>query len=170
MEHNAQSLQHFTHNSQESSTQNALKQFSEDSKGLNEFIGVLQLGNIALGKIEREFDRLDSIEIEETNPAYINAKSTVLVQVENIIKANVFLGVPIFETNFSSKVHGQLHEICFENPLKAKDIAFMRAYIKDKKQEASELLSLLSNALLSDSNDTHFEQVNSADLSRLFKS
>lgn len=171
MEHlNTQAMQNFTHNSQKNATQNILKQFSEDSKGLNEFIGVLQLGNIALDKIERELDRLDSIEIEESNPAYIHAKSTVFIQVENIIKANAFLGVPVFETNFSSKVNGELHEICFENPLKAKDIASMRAYIKDKKQESSELLSLLSNALLSEGNDTRFEQVSSADLSRLFKS
>lgn len=171
MEHfNTQTMQSFTHNSQESSTQNAIKQFSEDSKGLNEFIGVLQLGNVALGKIERELARLDSIKAEDSNPAYIHAKSTVFAQVQNIINASAFLGIPIFETNFNSKVNGELHEICFENPLRAKDIASMNAYIKDKKQESNELLSLLSNALLNGGSDARFEQVSSADLSRLFKS
>lgn len=171
MEHfNTQTIQGFAHSNQKSTTQNAIKQFNQDSKGLNEFIGVLQLGNVALSKIERELARLDSLQTKESDPAYIHAKSTVFIQVQNIINASAFLGMPIFETNFSSKINGELHEICFENPLKAKDIASMNAYIKDKKQESNELLSLLSNALLSGGDDARFEQVSSADLSRLFKS
>ncbi|WP_394951528.1 flagellar FLiS export co-chaperone, partial [uncultured Helicobacter sp.] len=55
-------LASFTSQQHINTTSNPHKNFGEDSKGLNEFIGALQITNIALTKILKE---IESCELED---------------------------------------------------------------------------------------------------------
>ena len=148
---------------------NPHKNFGEDSKGLNEFIGALQMANIALGKIIKE---IESCELEDcvSKEELGRLQSSACVRIEEIIQNAKFMGTPLFDTPLSAKVSGALKGITFENPLAlSQDFSAMKGFIEDKRAESNDLLLELSEALLSPS-DARFESVDSTKLASMFKS
>ncbi|WP_395148686.1 flagellar FLiS export co-chaperone [uncultured Helicobacter sp.] len=149
-------------------TSNPHKRFGEDSKGLNEFIGALQITNISLTKILKEIESCeleDCVSIEELQTLQNNA----CVRIEEIIQNTKFMGTPLFDTPLSAKVNGSMKDICFENPLAlSQDFSAMKGFIEDKRAESNDLLLELSEALLAPSNK-RFESVDSTKLATMLK-
>ncbi len=151
------------------SSSNPHKSFGEDSKGLNEFIGALQITNIALGKILKE---IESCELEDcvSKEELDSLQSSACVRIDEIIQNTKFMGTPLFDTPLSAKVGGSMKGITFENPLAlSHDFSAMKGFLEDKRAESNDLLLALSEALLAPT-DTHFESIDSAKLANMFKS
>ena len=147
---------------------NPHKRFGEDSKGLNEFIGALQITNISLTKILKEIESCeleDCVSAEELQTLQNNA----CVRIEEIIQNTKFMGTPLFDTPLSAKVNGSMKDICFDNPLAlSQDFSAMKGFIEDKRTESNDLLLELSEALLAPSNK-RFESVDSTKLTTMLK-
>lgn len=150
------------------STSNPHKDFGEDSKGLNEFIGALQITNISLAKILKE---IESCELEDcVSPEQLEAlQKSACMRIDEIIQNTKFMGTLLFDTPLSAKVSGSVRGICFENPLSlSHDFSAMKGFIEDKRAESNDLLLELSEALLAPT-DTRFESVDSTKLANMFK-
>ncbi|CBG39622.1 flagellar FLiS export co-chaperone [Helicobacter mustelae] len=120
-------------------------QFGEDIKSANEFIGALQVVDIALKKILNEAKNIDG-EFEETNTQY----DRVSYNIEQLIEKCSFMGMALFDVNISTNFGGT--EISFDivSPMAfilQKDMESLCGYVGDKREEIKQKLSLISARL-----------------------
>ncbi|WP_394909088.1 flagellar FLiS export co-chaperone [uncultured Helicobacter sp.] len=162
-------LASFTSQQHINTTSNPHKNFGEDSKGLNEFIGALQITNIALTKILKEIESCELEDCVSKEELEVLQKSAC-IRIDEIIQNTKFMGISLFDTPLSAKVSGSIKGICFENPLAlSHDFVAMKGFVEDKRAESNDLLLALSEALIAPT-DTCFESVDSTKLANMFKS
>lgn len=105
-----------------------LHHFSEDIKGANEFIGVLQVANLALKKLERFTQN--------------NEQEAISGVVEN----TTFMGMKIFNSEFSTRLNAK----SFHIELDSNSLNSVES-IQDKMVKIQQMLLEISDELIADS-------------------
>ncbi|MCR6574465.1 flagellar FLiS export co-chaperone [Campylobacter insulaenigrae] len=118
------------------------QKFSEDITDANDFVGALQILDSSLKKI---LNLLEDRNYEDVQDKVLIASESV-----KIVDNCSFLGSALFDNNYNVNVGNKAFsfEIC--NPIKIlenSDYAGMKAYIEDKREEVSSLLSELATAI-----------------------
>lgn len=142
-------------------------------KGVNEFIGMLQVASSKLNQMLKillacSFDQTD-ITSTQIPLSELSIKTTqALSEVEEILKAQ-FLGTAIFDAPLSTHILDTHLSICIQSPMAlAPDIKAMATYIEEKLQEVQSLLALLSEMLTQPTN-AQFENIDSQNIAKIFK-
>lgn len=142
-------------------------------KGVNEFIGMLQVASSKLNQMLKillacSFDEVDitSAQIPLTE---LSIKTTqALNEIQEIAKAQ-FLGIAIFDTPLSTHMLDTHFSICIQSPMAlAPDTKAMSAYIEEKLQETQSLLTLLSE-MLTEPTNAQFERIDSHNIAKMLK-
>ena len=90
--------------------------FGENMKGVNEFIGVLQTINMNLSKIIKLSEIIHSInDYSNLDSIHILNKQKHIDTINDICHAS-FLGINLFDTEFSCALNGEIFSICIESP------------------------------------------------------
>lgn len=131
--------------------------FGESMKGINEFIGAVQVLNINLSKIKNLSEKIEWInellrsEKSENTITMLNMqKRTHSANIKYVVDGTKFIGVELFGTNLSCTVNGSVFSISVENPLKAGD---MSGFCVQKITEIDTLLKALNYALNHNNDD-----------------
>ena len=126
--------------------------FGESMKGINEFIGAVQVLSLNLTKIKNlseKIEWIDELLKTEGNKNTISMlnmqKSTHISNMKYVACGTKFIGVALFDTNLSCVVNGVEFTLFVENPLNIKDGVF--AYCTQKLGEIDMLIARLNNAL-----------------------
>lgn len=121
------------------------KEFCEQISDANDFIGALQVLNLSLKKLAKNIkDRSNDAE----NNATLDSLSSALVQNCS------FMGASLFDNAFKVNVNKQDFSFEIQNPLlilENSDHKGVLAYIEDKLEEISSLLTELSQAIIAGS-------------------
>ncbi|TLD81604.1 hypothetical protein LS68_000795 [Helicobacter sp. MIT 05-5293] len=150
-----------------------IHRFTEDMKGANEFIGTLQSATSALKKILKLAQSVDS---EYAQPIEI---SQTKGEIKEITQSSCFMGVPLFDTEFSTKLNGESFHLIIDNPmpLADKDLSSLVGYTEEKINEITQTLLQISDALtqptFSPRNPTmpeyNFDECDKQNFTQLFK-
>lgn len=145
------------------------QKFSEDITDANDFVGALQILDSSLKKIHKLLEDKDFKEVQD--------KVLIASESVKIVDNCSFLGNALFDNNYNVSVGNKnfTFEIC--NPLKIlenSDYNGMKAYIEDKREEISHLLSNLAIAIASYNpsqsfGNTSFDVNQNFDFTKLFK-
>lgn len=132
-------------------TKAQIHNFGESMKGINEFIGAVQVLSANLGKIKNLSEKIEWInellrnEKNENTITMLNMqKSTHSANIKYVVDGTKFIGVELFGTNLSCAVNGSTFSISVENPLNAGD---MSGFCAQKISEIDALLKTLNYAL-----------------------
>lgn len=150
-----------------------IHRFTEDIKGANEFIGTLQSATSALKKILK---LAQSVDLEYAQPIQI---SQIKSEIKEIAQSSCFMGVPLFDTEFSTKLNGEHFNLTIDNPmpLAGKDLSSLISYTEEKINEITQMLLQLSDALTQPSFSLHnstmpeynFNEFDKQSFTQLFK-
>ena len=127
--------------------------FGENMKGINEFIGAVQMLSLNLNKIKNLSEKIEWINDLLSQERDENTISMLRMQ-RNAHIANIkyvcgeakFLGVSLFGTNLSCIVKGKEFSVNVENPLNLKGTHFP-TYCTEKLLEIDDLMQKLNNRL-----------------------
>ena len=127
--------------------------FGENMKGINEFIGAVQMLSLNLNKIKNLSEKIEWINDLLSQESNENTASMLRMQ-RNAHIANIkyvcgeakFLGVNLFGTNLNCVVRGKEFAISVENPLNLKGTHFP-TYCTEKLLEIEDLMQKLNNRL-----------------------
>lgn len=124
-----------------------IKQFGEDMKSANEFIGALQILDIALSKIITQAEKLIAEE-DFIDKDFI--ENNLLIEIKSIIQNCTFLSTPLFDTTLSISCDGEEIELEAFSPLLYTNnggYKNMLAYLEDKKAEVQNTLLKVSEKI-----------------------
>lgn len=126
--------------------------FGESMKGINEFIGAVQVLSLNLNKVKNlseKIEWIDEVLKTEDNKNTIlmlnMQKNTHISNIKYVIEGTKFIGVALFDTNLSCVVNGSEFRLFIENPLNIKNGTF--EYCAQKLDEIDLLIARLNNAL-----------------------
>lgn len=128
--------------------------FGENMKGVNEFIGAVQMLGINLSKIKNLFEKIawiDDLLKQESNTntsqMLHTERQTHIVNIEHIVQNAKFMGIGLFDTELSCVVNGIAFSVNIANPLLSDDGL---EYCTNKQEELNQILSQISQALNND--------------------
>ncbi|MGX2983519.1 flagellar FLiS export co-chaperone [Helicobacter sp. 23-1045] len=128
--------------------------FGESMKGINEFIGAVQVLNINLAKVKNLSEKIEWIdemlksEKNDSTTAMLKMqKSTHIANLKYVVDGTKFIGVALFGTQLSCVVNGREFALCVENPLNHNAPL---AYCAQKLDEINALTLALNQRLNSD--------------------
>lgn len=126
--------------------------FGESMKGINEFIGAVQVLSLNLMKVKNlseKIEWIDEVLKTESNKNTIlmlnMQKSSHISNIKYVVEGTKFIGVALFDTNLSCVINGNEFTLFVENPLSIKNGTF--AYCAQKLSEIDILIARLNNAL-----------------------
>lgn len=149
-----------------------IHKFGENMKGINEFIGAVQMLNLNLNKIKNLSEKIEWINDLLSQESNENTASMLRMQ-KNAHIANIkyvcgearFMGVNLFGTNLSCIAHGREFSVNIESPLEAKGI-HIPSYCTEKLLELDDLMQNLNNLLHNiDSSDNAVDSTESVAIS-----
>lgn len=122
-----------------------IHKFGEDMKGANEFIGALQSAHIALKKLLRLAQSVDS---QSENIQIAQTKSAM----QDVITNASFMGLPLFDSNLNATLNATNYSVIIDNPMpllidSQDSIHNFITYIEDKTLELNQILLAFSEAL-----------------------
>lgn len=133
-------------------TKAQIHNFGENMKGINEFIGAIQVLSLNVTKIKNlseKIEWIDELLKSETNTNTITMlnmqKTAHTSNIKYVIDGTKFLGVSLFDTNLSCVVNGRIFSINIESPLKFKEN--MSVFCIQKLQELDNLVINLNHSL-----------------------
>lgn len=133
-----------------------IHRFSENIKGINEFIGAAQSISIKILKIKNLAEKINYIDelldapsnnLEQLKQNKISNKSSI----ENIIQDATFMGIQLFDTELSCIINGKEIKLNIKNPMQYIDNNIIE-YCQEVQNEISTILSTISNLMASDFN------------------
>lgn len=138
--------------------------FGESMKGINEFIGAVQVLSLNLNKVKNlseKIEWIDEVLKTEDNKNTISMlnmqKSSHISNIKYVVEGTKFIGVVLFDTNLSCVINGSEFTLFVENPLSIKNGTF--AYCTHKLNEIDMLIARLNNMLNSaESSPAGFEK------------
>lgn len=132
-------------------TKGQIHNFGESMKGINEFIGAVQVLGVSLNKIKNLSEKIEWInellrsEKNENTLIMLNMqKSTHSANIKYVVDGTKFIGVELFGTNLSCAVNGSVFNISVENPLNADNVS---KFCAQKISEIDTILKALNCAL-----------------------
>lgn len=133
-------------------TKAQIHNFGETMKGINEFIGAIQVLSLNVTKIKNLSEKIEWInellksETNENTITMLNMqKSTHISNIKYVIDVTKFLGVSLFDTNLSCVIGGKIFSINVESPLKFNDN--MLVFCNQKIEELDNLIANLNHSL-----------------------
>lgn len=123
----------------------ATKELCAQIDDANDFIGALQVLDIALKKIEHN--------LKERTLASLEQQQNLDAQNSTIIENASFIGAALFDTKFSTRVGSECFSFEIQNPflvLEQAGFEGVLAYVEDKREEISTLLDKLGDVIAMD--------------------
>lgn len=142
--------------------------FGESMKGINEFIGAMQMLSLNLNKIKALSEKIDWIndilkEGDKEDAMLSSQRDSHLAGIKEICENASFIGIKLFDTQIACVASGIDFSINVENPLN--DISSITWYCNERLEEIDALTSRLNNTL-----NSIDEGVESIDYDDIFKS
>lgn len=127
--------------------------FGENMKGINEFIGAVQMLSLNLNKIKNLSEKIEWIndllsqERDENTIAMLRMQRNAhIANIKYVCSEAKFLGLNLFDTNLSCIANGKEFGISVKNPLDLKGTHFP-SYCAERLLEIDELMTALNNRL-----------------------
>lgn len=137
-------------------TKTQIHKFGENMKGINEFIGAVQMLNLNLNKIKNLSEKIEWIndvisqESNENNISMLRMqKNAHIANIKYVCGEAKFLGVNLFGVNLSCVVNGKDFSLCVESPIEVRKV-HIPSYCTEKLQMIESLMSALNARLYSD--------------------
>ncbi|PAF50635.1 flagellar FLiS export co-chaperone [Helicobacter sp. 13S00477-4] len=153
-----------------------IQKFGEDIKSANEFIGALQIIDIALHKIILQAQKI-LLEDEPKDPTFKNLESIVLKEINEIIDKCSFMGMELFNTTLSIQIDSKSIDIEVPNPtplIQKEGYSSFINYLEDKKLEVQNTLILVSKGISDQKifepevSKTSYDNFNTKDFLKMF--
>lgn len=136
-------------------TKAQIHNFGENMKGINEFIGAIQVLSLNVAKIKNLSEKIEWINEllksesnENTITMLTMQKNAHISNIKYVSELTKFLGVSLFDTKLSCAVNGKIFSISVENPLSIKDNMFQ--FCTQKLDELENLINSLNHSLNGD--------------------
>lgn len=143
--------------------------FGESMKGINEFIGAVQVLSLNLTKVKNLSEKIEWIndllaqeDNENTASMLRMQKNTHIANIKYVCGEAKFLGVNLFGTSLSCVVSGKEFALCVESPIEVKKV-HIPSYCTEKLQMIESLMSALNARLYSDDENDGADRDSSAD-------
>lgn len=133
-----------------SMTKSQIHRFSENIKGINEFIGASQIILLNISKIKKIVEKiecLDEFDSKSSIKGYMN-------DINHIVDNTVFMGIKLFDTELSCNFNGVFFSLNVTNPLNFSDDIY--GYCIEMQDKISNTISSLSAVLTMDSDDIDY--------------
>ncbi len=134
-------------------TKTQIHKFGENMKGINEFIGAVQMLSLNLNKIKNLSEKIEWIndllaqeDNENTASMLRMQKNAHIANIKYVCGEAKFLGVNLLGTNLSCVANGKEFALCVENPLELKG-THIPTYCTEKLLEIEDLMRRLNNKL-----------------------
>lgn len=133
-----------------------IHRFSENIKGINEFIGAAQSISMRIIKIKNLAEKISYIDelldtpsnnleqLKQNKIAHIN-------NIENIAQDSTFIGIQLFDTELSCMINGKEIKLNVKNPMQYINDNIIE-YCQEVQNDISKILSTISNLMASDFN------------------
>lgn len=146
-----------------------IHRFSENIKGINEFIGAAQSISVKITKIKKLAEKIGYIdELLETPSDNLEQlkqnRASHISNIETIMQDSTFIGIQLFDTELSCVINGKEIKLNVKNPMQYMDNSIIE-YCQEVQNEISKILSLISNLMASDSNHD-IENIHHKDIAR----
>ncbi|PAF43814.1 flagellar FLiS export co-chaperone [Helicobacter sp. 11S03491-1] len=157
-----------------------IHQFGEDMKSANEFIGAMQILNIAIKKLIACSQKMliDNIDENIKDTSYGHLKGMVSKEMNEIIEKCTFMGNALIDVNLSIQSESKAIEFEISNPMplfEREEYESVIAYLEDKIEDLQYSLELVSAKISSQnifdasvSNTPSYEHFNSKDFLKRF--
>ena len=134
-------------------TKTQIHKFGENMKGINEFIGAVQMLSLNLNKVKNLSEKIEWIndllaqeDNENTASMLRMQKNAHIANIKYVCGEAKFLGVNLFGTSLSCVANGKEFSTNVENPLELKG-THIPTYCTEKLLELEDLMRRLNNKL-----------------------
>lgn len=148
-------IEGINNNETKNMTKSQIYRFSENIKGINEFIGASQTILIKISKIKNIAEKiqyLDELLESQSNDLYEleQNKQSNINEIKNIVKNANFIGISLFDTTLFCNINGKEITLDIQNPINYIDNGLIN-FCQEIQNEINKTLVKISNLISIDS-------------------